>query len=82
MWREDRPQWTVEHELLATIPEVFDAWSRQIHIALARLGGAKQDPRYGPPLRIQHPNRAGAKPTPPPTKRVSFHELPTGAPGR
>lgn len=55
VWREERPQWTTEHELLATVAEVNDAGFRAL---FAALGGKAN----GKPLRIEHPQRATRRP--------------------
>lgn len=54
VWREERPQWTSEHELLATIAEVTDSGFRGLYAALGGKPGGK-------PLQIQHPHRVVPK---------------------
>lgn len=56
VWREERPQWTTEHELLATAAEVSDAGFRAVFQA---LGGKPK----GKPLQIEHQHRRPRKST-------------------
>ena len=56
VWREERPQWTTDHELLATAAEVNDAGFRAVFQA---LGGKPK----GKPLQIEHPHRKPRKST-------------------
>lgn len=66
-WRQDVKAWTQEHELAASTLENQDAWFRNLHRVLLLSGGVKQAdlPKYGEPLRINHPDR----PEPPRPKR-------------
>ena len=66
VWRQERPQWTTEHELLATVAEVIDGDLRAVYGA---LGGRVR----GKPLRIEHPGRGGRE-----RRRVSMGELMKG----
>lgn len=62
VWREERPDWTQQDELLATCVEVVDSWGRQLLSALVAVhGGSLKDPSE--PLRIRHPDRP--EPDPP-----------------
>lgn len=56
VWREERPAWTQQDELLATCAEVVDSWGRQLLSALVAVHGGKLEGK-AEPLRIRHPDR-------------------------
>lgn len=61
-WREGKPAWTVQDELLAQAVERADVWGRLTFTAIARLGGAKvSDSRLPKPPQINHPGRTAAQ---------------------
>lgn len=63
-FRDDRPSWTQQDELLAINAEVADAWGR----AIVQSNASKRI-EFGEPLRIKHPDRPEAEPRK--TKRKS-----------
>lgn len=69
-WREDRPGWSQQDELLATCAELIDAWGRQLLSALVAVHGGSIG-SLGEPLRIGHPDREEPEPEPPPKRAVT-----------
>jgi hypothetical protein len=56
VWRQDKPGWSQQDELLATVAEAIDAWGRQIVLAV-QCGPLKR-PQLPPALvDLQHPDR-------------------------
>lgn len=61
-WREERPPWTVQDELLAQSIERADVWGRLVFTAVAALGGAKvSESKLPKPPQINHPGRTAAQ---------------------
>lgn len=64
VWRQDKPSWNQDHELLASLIETIDRWGR-IQTDLA-CGKKVQVPA---PVRVTHPDRP--EPAAPPKPKVT-----------
>lgn len=52
MWRQDKPGWVLDNELLARLIETVDLWGRiQTDLAAGKRVGVPG------PVRIEHPDR-------------------------
>ena len=52
--------WTQERELLAAVVESLDELKR-IGVLQLHKGSRKPPPKFGPPMRIEHPDRPGGR---------------------
>jgi hypothetical protein len=59
VWREDKPGWTQQDELIACLIETTATWGQHmVHALIAVHGG--RPPRVKP-MRIEHPDRDKAE---------------------
>lgn len=60
LWREVRPTWTGEHELLALGVEYNDRRLTELMAVIVKTMTGKEL-KLGKPLRLEHPDRPGGK---------------------
>jgi hypothetical protein len=59
VWRDEKPKWSQQDELLATVSEVVDAWGRRIMFAVSQ--GPVKKPRFPESIvDLHHPDRPSA----------------------
>lgn len=69
VWRQDKPTWTLQDELLALNAEVVDARMRDLLSVTVQAASGKR-PKLGEPLKITHVGRGNAPAPKPRSKKI------------